>query len=34
MNPKIVWMTGKNIILLKKVQDDIFFLKNIETTTY
>jgi hypothetical protein len=25
MGPKIVWMTSKNIVLLKKAQDDIFF---------
>jgi len=34
MSPKIVWMTSKNIVLLKKAQDDIFFKKSIETTTY
>ena len=34
MGPKIVWTAGKNIVLLKKIQDDIFFLKSIKTTTY
>jgi hypothetical protein len=36
MGPKIVWTTVKNIVLLKKAQDDILFFKkkSIETTTY
>jgi len=35
MSPKITCMTGKNIVGLKKVQDNIFFFKkNIETIIY
>jgi len=33
MSPKIVWTTDKHIVLLQKIQDNIF-LKNIEITTY
>jgi hypothetical protein len=34
MSSKIVWTTGKNIVVLKNVQDNIFFKKSINTTTY
>jgi hypothetical protein len=34
MSPKITCMTGKNIVGLKKFQDNIFFLKKILKQQY